>query len=56
MLIQTDASQLEWRCALELSKEYVGINEIVSGEDTHAKNQTAFGLPSRLIAKIFLFR
>lgn len=56
MLIQCDASQLEWRTALELSKDWVGINEILSGEDTHAKNQAAFGLPSRLIAKIFLFR
>jgi DNA polymerase-1 len=56
MLIQCDASQLEWRTALELSKEWVGINEILEGEDTHAKNQKAFGLPSRLIAKIFLFR
>jgi DNA polymerase-1 len=56
MLIQTDASSLEWRVALELSKEWVGINEILEGEDTHAKNQKAFGLPSRLIAKIFLFR
>ena len=56
MLIQTDASQLEWRTALALSEDWVGINEIVSGEDTHAKNQEAFELPSRLIAKIFLFR
>lgn len=56
MLIQCDASQIEWRTALELSNEWVGINEILSGEDTHAKNQAAFGLPSRLIAKIFLFR
>ena len=56
MLFQCDASQLEWRTALELSKEYVGIEEILKGEDTHAKNQTAFDLPSRLIAKIFLFR
>lgn len=30
--------------------------EILGGEDTHAKNQEAFVLPSRLIAKIFLFR
>lgn len=52
----TRPKQLEWRTALELSKDWVGINEILSGEDTHAKNQTAFGLPSRLIAKIFLFR
>jgi len=56
MLIQCDASQLEWRTALELSKDWTGINEIIGGEDTHAKNQEAFGLPSRLIAKIFLFR
>ena len=28
----------------------------MKGEDTHAKNQEAFALPSRLIAKIFLFR
>jgi DNA polymerase-1 len=56
MLIQCDASQLEWRTLLELAKDEVGINEILGGEDTHAKNQDAFGLPSRLIAKIFLFR
>lgn len=42
--------------ALELSKDWTGINEILEGEDTHAKNQKAFDLPSRLIAKIFLFR
>ena len=51
MLIQCDASQLEWRTLLELAKDQVGINEILEGEDTHAKNQEAFGLPSRLIAK-----
>ena len=56
MLIQCDASQLEWRTALELSQDWVGINEIINGEDTHANNQAAFILPSRLIAKIFLFR
>lgn len=52
----TRPKQLEWRTALELSKEWIGIKEILEGEDTHAKNQAAFGLPSRLIAKIFLFR
>lgn len=46
----------EWRTLLELAKDQVGIEEILGGEDTHAKNQQAFGLPSRLIAKIFLFR
>lgn len=56
MLFQCDASQLEWRTAVELSKDSVALAEILGGEDTHAKNQKAFDLPSRLIAKIFLFR
>jgi len=46
----------DWRTILQLANDQVGIDEIISGEDTHAKNQTAFDLPSRLIAKIFLFR
>jgi DNA polymerase I-like protein with 3'-5' exonuclease and polymerase domains len=56
MLVQCDASQLEWRVLLELAQDEVGIAEILGGEDTHSKNQAAFNLPSRLIAKIFLFR
>ena len=56
MLIQIDASQLEWRTALELSQDQVGIREILEGQDTHSLNQEAFELPSRLIAKIYLFR
>jgi hypothetical protein len=56
MLFVCDASQLEWRTALELSRDWVGIDEILGGEDTHSKNEQAFQLPSRLIAKIFLFR
>jgi len=56
MLLQCDASQLEWRVALELSNDLVGIAEVINGDDTHANNQKAFDLPSRLIAKIFLFR
>lgn len=56
MLIQVDASQLEWRVALELSHDWVGINEIKEGQDTHSNNEKAFELPSRLIAKIYLFR
>lgn len=34
----------------------MGIAEVLGGEDTHSKNQEAFKLPSRLIAKVFLFR
>lgn len=56
MLIQVDASQLEWRVALELSQDMVGITEIKEGQDTHSNNEKAFELPSRLIAKIYLFR
>lgn len=56
MLIQCDASQLEWRVALELAQDWTGIQEILNKEDTHSKNEKAFLLPSRLIAKIYLFR
>jgi DNA polymerase-1 len=55
-LLQADASQLEWRTAVELSHDEVGLQEIKDGEDTHSLNQIAFALPSRLIAKIYLFR
>lgn len=47
---------LEWRTLLQLSGDEVGISEVVNKEDTHAKNQQHFMLPSRLIAKIYLFR
>lgn len=56
MLIQADAAGLEWRTLLELSRDSVGIGEVLGGEDTHGKNQEYFKLPSRLIAKIYLFR
>lgn len=56
MLIQADAAQLEWRTAVELSLDPIGLQEILNKEDTHSKNQIAFELPSRLIAKIYLFR
>ena len=56
MLVAIDASQLEWRTILELSRDSVGIREVREGLDTHSLNQQAFELPSRLIAKIYLFR
>jgi DNA polymerase I len=56
MLVSCDASQLEWRTILELSRDEVGIREVLEGQDTHSLNQKAFELPSRLIAKIYLFR
>ena len=56
MLVACDASQLEWRTALQLSQDPVGIKEIVEGQDPHSLNEKAFNLPSRFIAKIYLFR
>lgn len=55
-LLACDASQLEWRTAVELSHDVIGLQEIKDGADTHSLNQIAFNLPSRLIAKIYLFR
>lgn len=54
--MQCDASALEIRVAAFLSQDPVLIKEIVDGIDLHTDNQTRFGLPSRLIAKIFVFR
>jgi DNA polymerase-1 len=56
MLIQCDASQLEWRVLAWLSGDSIALREINDGLDFHAKNQETLGLPTRLIAKIFLFR
>ncbi len=56
MILQVDASSLEWRTLIEWSRDPVGIKEILDKEDIHTNNQHAFDLPSRLIAKIYLFR
>lgn len=56
MLVGCDLAQLEWRTALELSGDPVGIAEIIEGKDAHSLNQQAFNLPTRFIAKIYLFR
>lgn len=56
MLINIDAKQLEWVTAVYLSQDPIGIEEIRSGFDQHTNNQERFGLPSRTIAKILLFR
>lgn len=56
MLVNGDVKGLEVVCAAELSKDPVLWKEILDKEDIHGNNQKAFGLPSRLIAKIFKFR
>ena len=56
MLLQADAKQLEWVGAAYLSQDDLAIKEIWDGTDMHSDNQNRFGLPSRLIAKTFVFR
>lgn len=47
---------LEWVVGTFLSKDKVAFEEIWNKVDQHSLNQKAFGLPSRLIAKKFVFR
>jgi DNA polymerase I len=56
MLINCDIKGLEVVVAAELSQDKILCQEIIDKEDTHGKNQQTLGLPSRLIAKIFIFR
>lgn len=56
MLVSIDAGQIEWRAAVELSGDKVGLEELAENKDMHTINQAAFNLPSRHVAKIYLFR
>jgi len=56
MLLQADAKQLEWVGATYLSQDQTALKEIWDSVDQHSDNQKRFGLPSRLIAKTFVFR
>ena len=56
MLVNVDVKSLEIVVAAQLSGDKVLQREIINGEDIHANNMAAFKLPSRLIAKIFVFR
>lgn len=56
MIIQADAKSLEWVVASYLAQDKIAKQEVLNGIDTHASNQDFFNLPSRLIAKKFLFR
>ena len=61
-IVNADAKSLEWISYLFLSQDKVGIQEWLDFcadpklNDIHTKNQNDLNLPSRLIAKIFLFR
>lgn len=56
MRINLDVKALEWYVGTFLCQDTVAIDELVKQEDMHTRNQEAFNLPSRLIAKLFLFR
>ncbi len=56
MLINIDVKGLEWVTVVWFAQDKVGMDEIVTGVDQHAINQSVFGLPERRIAKIFVFR
>ena len=56
LLVACDAKALEWLVATWLSKDETASNEIINNVDQHTDNQQRFGLPSRLIAKTFVFR
>ena len=56
MIVQCDAKSLEWVVGAYLSQDRIAIQEIHDGIDMHTHNQKTFGLPSRLIAKVFVFR
>lgn len=57
MIIKLDAGQLEWRAKVFLAQDKIAMEELCDPKrDIHSENQVAFGLPTRTIAKNFLFR
>lgn len=56
MLINLDAKALEWVAAVYLSQDKIGLQELAANVDIHGVNQHDLELPSRLIAKKYLFR
>lgn len=56
MIVNADVKNLEGCVFADLSCDKTMIAELNNKEDLHTNNQTAFGLPSRLVAKRFLFK
>lgn len=56
MIVNCDAKALEWVVGSYLSQDKVAYQEIIDQVDQHTLNQKAFNLPTRLIAKTFVFR
>lgn len=56
MLIHCDVKSLELVTAAYLSQDPIFCQEIKDGVDFHEANRIRFKLPTRLIAKVFVFR
>ncbi len=56
MIVNCDVKSLEIYVAADWYDDKVLQKELLNKEDIHQNNQTAFHLPSRLIAKIFNFK
>lgn len=61
MIIKCDASQLEWRVKAWFAQDQIAMKEIQEVQDGirasfHDLNKEEFGLPSKLIAKKFIYR
>ena len=55
-ILNCDVKNLEGCTFADLAKDSVMIKEITEKEDLHSNNQRDFNLPSRLVAKRFLFK
>ncbi len=55
-LVNCDVKSLENVVAAELAQDKIMMQEIREKQDLHSNNQKAFGLPSRLVAKVLVFR
>ena len=56
MLVNCDAKALEWVTLAELSQDPVAKRELEEKIDQHTSNQSLFNLPTRKVAKLYLFR
>lgn len=56
LIVNADGKAIEWYAGSFLANDKIAAKEIWDGVDQHSLNQEAFGLPSRLIAKKFIFR
>ena len=56
MLLNLDLKGTEWVAVNWFAQDPIGCKEIVDGLDVHSVNQERFDLPSRVVAKVFVFR